>query len=369
MQPCPTARPSFVARQYGYRRSRRQASGHGKYCPGEGLADPRRVGGTCDQLYPEDTYSVDHSHAGYLNDFHYDQATKSHPQNYGYALDQEGLHFATDASTPGTVVASSGLAPTANPTLQTKQKGEVVMSHVDCDTIPFLWQYADRFVLFDNFHQTTIGPSTPNAIDMIAGQTGDTQWVKHPSEADPTGLSLPNENDNAPFPGSASDNAAVKPPYGPDENSASIANADTTGNFAVGAFTPQINLTFATLPLSFMGRQINSIIKNDENPTANLADVHNDIKAIAVTDQSVNWGWYQQGFEPEPFDGTSINELGIASSLRCRYALGSRSANEGYAHARLSGDAGRAPLKRCRRETSWQRSTGPRAHSRERACP
>ena len=83
---------------------------------------------------------------------------------------------------------ASGVAPTANPTLQTKQKGEVVMSHIDCDTIPFLWQYADRFVLFDNFHQTATGPSTPNAIAMIAGQTGDTQWVKHPttSTADTT---------------------------------------------------------------------------------------------------------------------------------------------------------------------------------------
>ncbi len=50
----------------------------------------------------------------------------------------------------------------------------------DCDTVPFLWQYADRFTLFDNFHQTVIGPSTPNAIAMIAGQSGDTQWALHP---------------------------------------------------------------------------------------------------------------------------------------------------------------------------------------------
>ena len=29
------------------------------------------------QLYPEDTYSVDHSHVGYLHDMHADQATRS----------------------------------------------------------------------------------------------------------------------------------------------------------------------------------------------------------------------------------------------------------------------------------------------------
>ena len=140
------------------------------------------------QLYPLYTFSVDHSHTGYANDFHYDTATKSIPQNDGYALDEEGLHFPGTSSATNTIVNGSGVAPTVNPNLQTKQKGQVVMSHVDCDTVPFLWQYADRFVLFDNFHQTVTGPSTPNAIALIAGQVGDTQWVKHPEPGRPNRL-------------------------------------------------------------------------------------------------------------------------------------------------------------------------------------
>ena len=255
------------------------------------------------QLYPEDTYSVDHSHAGYVNDFHYDQATKSKPLNDGFPLNQEGLHYTTDASgTTATIDNASNVAPTSNPNLQTKQKGEVVISHVDCDTIPFLWQYADRFVLFDNFHQTATGPSTPNAIAMIAGQVGDTQWVKHPSEADPTGLTLPNLNDSPPFPGSTSDHNAVKPPYGPDESSG--VTSTTIGTPEAG----QTILTFATLPLSFMGSQIGTIIKTDQSPAADLSDVQHDILEVAVKDPSVNWGWYQQGFGPEPFDGQNIGE-------------------------------------------------------------
>jgi phospholipase C len=274
-------------------------------------------------LYPEDTYSVDHSHAGYINDFHADAATKSITQNDGYALDQEGLHFSGDGSTAGTVVNSSGVAPTANPTLQTKQKGEVVMSHVDCDTIPFLWQYADRFTLFDNFHQTATGPSTPNAIAMIAGQTGDTQWVKHPANvnskntttaygpgngATGVALTLPNLTDSAPFPGSVNDTAAVKPPYGPDEaTNANTPNA-TPPIFTSG--TPQITLTFASLPLSFMGSQVGTIIRSDEHPATDLIDVQHDIQSIAVKNTAVGWGWYQQGYGPEPFDGTAITENG-----------------------------------------------------------
>ncbi|HUO74219.1 MAG TPA: alkaline phosphatase family protein [Solirubrobacteraceae bacterium] len=256
------------------------------------------------QLYPEDTYSVDHSHTGYVNDMHADKATKTLAQNDGYALDQEGLHYSTDASgVAASIVNSSGVAPTANPTLQQKQKGEVVMSHIDCDTIPFLWQYADRFVLFDNFHQTATGPSTPNAIAMIAGQVGDTQWALHPGAADPKGLTLPNLTDSAPFPGSVKDTSAVQPPYGPDE---ATNGTSQTGPFT--SFSPQINLTFATLPLSFMGHHIASIVANDQNPAADLADVQHDVLAIAAKNPTVHWGWYQQGYGPEPFDGTSISE-------------------------------------------------------------
>jgi len=273
---------------------------------------PRTIVNTNDatvQLYPEDIYSVDHSHNGYVNDFHADQTTRTVPLNDGYPLDQESLHYGTDAScSPGvsgpcpTVVNSSGVPPTANPTLQTKQKGEVVIAHVDCDTIPFMWQYADRFVLFDNFHQTATGPSTPNAIAMIGAQVGDTQWVKHPSEADPTGLTMPVVTDSVPFPGSTGDTWTGKPPFGSDDGTYSAS--PPPGTF-LPTSTHQVTLTFASLPLSFMGNQIGTIIKADQHPAADLSDVQHDIVQIALKNPAISWGWYQQGFGPEPFDGSS----------------------------------------------------------------
>ena len=63
-----------------------------------------------------------------------------------------------------------------------KQFARLVMAHIDCDTIPFFWRYASRFTIFDNNFATEDTPSTPNAVAMIAGQSGETQWVKHPSE-------------------------------------------------------------------------------------------------------------------------------------------------------------------------------------------
>jgi phospholipase C len=281
---------------------------------------PRAIknqGGATTMIYPEDMFSVDHSHTGYINDMHSDQATRSTPKNDGYPLDQEGLYYFTDTSGVGGTIysTSSHAAPTSNATLQSKQKGEIVMGHIDCDTIPFMWQWADRFTLFDNMHQTAIGPSTPNAIAMIGAQTGDTQWVLHPNNYDsysitygsPTAVShiqysLPNLTDSPPFAGSANDNAAVKPPFGPDE---------TTGRSPSTIGTPeagQETLTFASLPLSFMGSQIFTITGNgnDQHPTFDLSDIAQDMHTIARHDPYVPWGWYQQGYGPEPFDGTAI---------------------------------------------------------------
>ena len=128
------------------------------------------VNGKTVLLYPEDTDSVNHGHAAI--DAKLDLNANNVAQNDRYAFTEEGLS--------GTLSADGTTYTGPAPTEAQVQKGELVVSHVDCDTAPFLWNYADRFTLFDNFFDTVIGPSTPNAIAMIAGQSGVTQWVKHP---------------------------------------------------------------------------------------------------------------------------------------------------------------------------------------------
>ena len=249
-------------------------------------------------IYPADEISVDHSHQGMANGLHVDPVTGV-AANDRYAMDQEGL--TTDAN--NNIVTPAGVAPTAV-SLAQQQKAETNLSHIDCDTIPFMWSWAKNFVLFDNFRQTIVGPSTPNAIALIAGQSGQTQWAEHPNEGptvtfsnknfpNPAGasfassLSTTNTNafvpiiaDPGPFPGSNLDTSAVKPPYNFDESPAN----------------PALDLTFATQPLSFMGSNIAKIIAADPNPVADLRDVQDDIQKIAAFNKPVSWGWFQQGF-------------------------------------------------------------------------
>jgi phospholipase C len=257
------------------------------------------------ELYPEDLYSVRHAHDAYLAALHADRATRSVTRNDGYALIQQGLHYSGDASADADIVNAAGVAPTVKPQLLDVQKAEVAMSHVDCDTVPLLWQFADRFVLFDNFHQTAIGPSTPNAIAMIAGQVGDTQWVRHPSQADTVKFSLPVLGDLNPYAGSASGPAGTGLPEGPD-----AAIFDAAKNLLTPKPTKQQNLTFASLPLSFAGSDVRAVTAQDRHPATDLADVGADVETIAARDRIVPWGWYQQGYGPEPFDGTALTEWG-----------------------------------------------------------
>ena len=90
-----------------------------------------------------------------------------------------------------------------------KQFRELVMAYEDCDTIPFLWRYAERFVLVDNIFEQMTGPSALGNLSIIAAQTSAIRWVKHPDQAfigiDNSGSGEPVENDSDPFCGSPKD--------------------------------------------------------------------------------------------------------------------------------------------------------------------
>ncbi len=224
--------------------------------------------------------SVDHGHGGL--------AKKINVVNGTAAMDG----FAGDEYQR---FASKGGA--ANQAMGT-QFARLVMSHIDCDTIPFFWQYANRFVLFDNIFATEDTPSTPNAIAMIAGQAGETQWVKHGAEPQAMTMgshsgklqAVPLVNDPQPFYGSQYDTtAAERQPSSPSENYGD-------GNIAA-------NLTFASLPLTLTGKRLGEVVKRDHAAETDLSDIQQDIPFITSKGGApVAWRWYQQGYDHEPYD-------------------------------------------------------------------
>ena len=253
---------------------------------------PFRVGPEQNSTFKD---STDHSHAGL--------AAKIDVENGVPKMDKfafvEWQRYARSGSAQGEAMG--------------KQFARLVMAHIDCDTIPFFWRYASRFTIFDNIFATEDTPSTPNAIAMIAGQSGETQWVKHPGATSKptedgftgtisgtingktysgtaTTQGPPVVNDPQPWWGSEfDDTAANREPTSPKEDwrPSNIAS----------------NLTFASLPLTFMGGWINWFMDQDRNPAFDLADIQKDIAFLSqLGGEPVQWRWYQNGYDHEPSD-------------------------------------------------------------------
>ncbi|HXW68527.1 MAG TPA: alkaline phosphatase family protein, partial [Dissulfurispiraceae bacterium] len=231
--------------------------------------------------------SVDHSHKGL--------ATKLDVVNGSPKMDK----FAYDEYHRFAI--KGGLCNYAEGT----QFARLVMSYVDCDTIPFFWKWASHFTIFDNIFATEDTPSTPNAVAMIAGQSGETQWVRHGPNGQTytivndhtTGATQgpPLVNDPQPFYGSQFDTTmAIRQPAGTCKED----YADT--NIAS-------NLTFASLPLTFLGSNIDTVMANNRNPSFDLPDIRKDIPFIKRLGLNpVNWRWYQEGYDLESTDSDGV---------------------------------------------------------------
>ncbi len=234
--------------------------------------------------------SVDHSNPGMIAKF---DVVKGVPRMDGFAKREYQRFAGPPGSTPTPARQEEGT-----------QFARLVMSHIDCDTIPFFWWYASRFTLFDNIFATEDGPSTPNAIAMISGQVGQTQWVKHPSSSGglaakvgPNSATLngaPVTKDCQPFWGSQFDTTRVgRQPAGTMEY---YANDNIS-----------MNLTFATLPLTFQGKEVLKTMRGNLNPRSDLSDIRQDIPYIDhVGAAPVNWGWYQEGYDHEASDPPGV---------------------------------------------------------------
>ncbi len=115
-----------------------------------GTMHPFRIG---PEQFAADTDDIDHSHPAIVAKEDIENAT---PRMDRFALTEEHKY-------------SHGLIPSH----KGRQYGELAMAYEDCDTIPILWRYADRFVLFDHVFSLMTGPSTPGNLSIIGAK-------KHP---------------------------------------------------------------------------------------------------------------------------------------------------------------------------------------------
>jgi phospholipase C len=131
-----------------------------------------------------------------------------------------------------------------------------VMGYYDGNTVTAMWNYAQHFAMSDNSWGTTFGPSTPGAINLIAGNTFGATLVPLKANGQPA---------------SASGN---------------IGNAGTTGA-VIGDPRPGFDDCVQTTVGLAGSAQITMSGKN-------VGDLLNA--------KGITWGWFQGGFAPTGVD-------------------------------------------------------------------
>jgi phospholipase C len=137
-----------------------------------------------------------------------------------------------------------------------------VMGYYDGNTVTALWNYAQHFAMSDNSFSTTYGPSTPGAINLVAGNThgvtGATQTGFGP---------VPGINQST----GASGTATV-----------TVAGSDTNGNTGAGTIVGDPR------PFGDVCNPLGSTQVKLDSPGKNVGELLNA--------KGVSWGWFQGGF-------------------------------------------------------------------------
>jgi phospholipase C len=155
---------------------------------------------------------------------------------------------------------------------QAASVGDEAMAYVDCDTIPYLWLYASRFALFDNFFQGVRAPSAPSNVEIISAQNGETEYARYGAAGPPyTAQPVGKAGRGVPM------FVDLDPAWGP---------------YNKGAHTQyhQVDQTYANVLLNLEGTQAQQLKQYTH-------DIRDDIAFLSVRNQKpVQWTWYQQGF-------------------------------------------------------------------------
>lgn len=106
--------------------------------------------------------------SGATNPFRLDRTeAATADQDHDYTPEQQAYDSGLMDAFPYSV-GTAGPPPAGSPITATTG---LVMGYYDGNTVTALWNYAQHYSMSDNSYNTTFGPSTPGAINLISGQT------------------------------------------------------------------------------------------------------------------------------------------------------------------------------------------------------
>jgi len=136
------------------------------------VADTPAVNGLSDAIMTRNANAANPANkAGAVNPFRLDRSqAATSDQNHNYTPEQTAFHAGLMDAFPANV-GVAGPPPAPGPIGSAFTNIGLTMGYYDGNTVTALWNYAQRFAMSDNSYETTFGPSTPGAVNLVSGQT------------------------------------------------------------------------------------------------------------------------------------------------------------------------------------------------------
>jgi phospholipase C len=152
-----------------------------------------------------------------------------------------------------------------------------VMGYFDGNTVTALWNYAQHFAMSDNFFNTTYGPSTPGALNLVSGNTYGvlaSGTPPTPTLANSTVVNAPGIDQTTGLPGFKNVTLAGSNSNGNTGGGSILGDPRPSGDDCNPLGSTQVAITF---------------------PSKNVGDLLNG--------KGVTWGWFQGGFAATTVSG------------------------------------------------------------------
>ncbi len=202
--------------------------------------------------------------------------------------------------------------------------GSTVMGYFDGNTVTALWNYAQHYAMSDNSFDTMFGPSTPGALNLIAGQTGGEITFKGTVQQG-TGLSVSGDLDAALDDCGADKGGTVNTSTTGQltgKNVGDLLNAKgVTWGWFQGGFAPTVAATSTTPAVCGSSHTGHPGVPNPTaaNGNPSNADIH-----VAVTDYSSHHApfmYYVSTRNPHHLRPSSVAMIGKTDQANHNYDM------------------------------------------------
>jgi phospholipase C len=230
-------------------------------------------------------------------------------QNHSYAPEQKAVDNGkmdkfvqnTESATP-----AAGCSPEYCPP-------GIVMDYYDGNTVTALWNYAQDYSMSDNDWDTTFGPSSPGAINVISGDTEDA------SALTPTWSSTPSQPATSSAVHDGSLNGDVDPYYDTcsDNSHTSTGALGVMSGENIGNLLNTSQVTWGWFQGGFAPTSTDSV-------GAVCGSAHNNIAGITDTDYSPHhnpFQFYASTANPDHLAPSSLAAIGRTDQANHQYDL------------------------------------------------